>query len=173
MIKLEPLTGHHNRRSFDCGEPRLNAWLGRIALQHQKKGLSRTVVAVPDGDEAIRRLERDGYADVGSTAILGFYALTAAVVPTESLPPEIAKRYPREIPVTRLGRLAVRVDVQGQGLGRLLLADAIQRARGAARVVGSAGIFVDAKDADAGRFYAHFGFRSCIDSPLRLYLPMW
>lgn len=173
MIKLEPLTGHHDRKAFDCGEQRLNAWLGQVALQHQKKGISRTVVAVPDGDESASRFRRDGGADLVPTTILGFYALTAAVIPAESLTPDMARRYPREIPVTRLGRLAVRADMQGQGLGRLLLADAIQRARGAARVVGSAGIFVDAKDADAGRFYAHFGFHSCIDSPLRLYLPMW
>ena len=42
------------------------------------------------------------------------------------------------------GRLAIRSDMQGQGLGRLLLADALNRAQSAAQSVGSAGIFVDA-----------------------------
>jgi GNAT superfamily N-acetyltransferase len=173
MVKLEPLTGRHDRKTFDCGDQRLNAWLRQIALQHQNKGISRTVVAAPDCDESAHGLQRDGYADLGSTAILGFYALSAAMMATDSLTPNTARRCLREIPVTRLGCLAVRADMQGQGLGRLLLADAIQRARGAARVVGSAGIFVDAKDAEAARFYAHFGFQPCIDSPLRLDLPMW
>ena len=105
--------------------------------------------------------------------ILGYYALAAGFVLVEQLPVAAAKRYPRQIPITRLGRLAISAALQRQGLGRLLLADAIQRARGAALAVGSAGIFVDAKDAAASNFYAAYGFSSCADNPLKLYLPMW
>lgn len=83
------------------------------------------------------------------------------------------RRYPRQIPVTRLGRLAVHSNLQGQGLGRLLLADAVTRSRNAALSVGSTGIFVDAKSADAVRFYKHYGFIACHDQPYKLYLPMW
>lgn len=73
------------------------------------------------------------------------------------------------MPVTRLGRLAIRTDTQGQGLGRLLLADALNRAQPAAQAVGSAGIFVDAKDDMNSRFYQGFGFQLCQDQPLKLY----
>ena len=89
------------------------------------------------------------------------------------LAPELTKRYPRQIPVTRLGRLAVRSDLQGQGLGRLLLADAVTRSRNAALSVGSAGIFVDAKNSDAAKLYTGYGFVACKEQPLKLYLPMW
>lgn len=91
----------------------------------------------------------------------------------DDLAPELAKRYPRQIPVTRLGRLAVRSDLQGQGLGRILLADAVTRSRNAALSVGSAGIFVDAKNDAAARFYAGYGFTACTEQPHKLYLPMW
>jgi len=63
--------------------------------------------------------------------------MALAHVLISDLPAGVAKRYPRQIPVTRLGRLAIRVDMQSQGLGRLLLADAINRAQGAAQAVGT------------------------------------
>lgn len=77
-------------------------------------------MAVPHGDEAAKALLRDGYAGVGSSSILGFYALSSAIGLVEALRSGSAKRYSRQIPVTRLGRLATRFDIQGQGLGRLL-----------------------------------------------------
>jgi GNAT superfamily N-acetyltransferase len=173
MIKLEPLAGHHERKTFDCGVEALNNWLRQTALQHQTKGISRTFVAVPADNYVIEQFQSLGYHDVELTSILGFYALASAFVFIDDIPSELAKRYPRQIPVTRLGRLAIRSDMHGQGLGKLLLADAVNRAKSAAQAVGSAGLFVDAKDDTSSRFYQSFGFRVCDDQPLKLYLPMW
>jgi GNAT superfamily N-acetyltransferase len=173
MIKLEPLAGHHNRNAFDCGIAALNIWLRQTALQHQAKGISRTFVALPLDTPEVQQYQGLGYDDVMSGSILGFYALASAYVIFEDLPAEFAKRYPRQVPVTRLGRLAIRSDMQGQGLGRLLLMDAVNRAHSAALAVGSAGIFVDAKDLGSAKFYQSFGFSPCVDQPLKLYLPMW
>lgn len=173
MIRLEPLTGHHDRSGFDCGSVPLNDWLKQTALQHQGKGISRTFVAVPHDKSAVGTFRQAGYEGIEATSIIGFYALASAFVLIEELPQELAKRYPRQIPVTRLGRLATRVDMQRQGFGSLLLVDAINRARAAAQAVGSAGIFVDAKNDEAARFYQGFGFRPCGNQPLKLYLPMW
>jgi len=50
----------------------------------------------------------------------------------------------------------------------LLLADAVTRSRNAALSVGSAGIFVDAKNADAVRFYKRYGFIACHEQPYKL-----
>jgi ribosomal protein S18 acetylase RimI-like enzyme len=173
MIKLEPLAGHHERKAFDCGVAPLDTWLKQTALQHQTKGISRTFVAIPAGEQIVDVYRSLGYGDISSASILGFYALASAFVFIDNLPSEIAKRYPRQVPVTRLGRLAIRADMQGQGLGRLLLADAVNRAESAAQAVGSAGLFVDAKDETSSRFYQSFGFRVCDDQSLKLYLPMW
>ena len=173
MIKLAALTGHHNRNAFDCGVEVLNNWLRQTALQHQLKGISRTFVATPSSEFVVENYQALGYEDIAITSIVGFYALAAAFVCLEDLPGDLAKRYPRQVPVTRLGRLAVRADMQGQGLGSLLLADAVNRAHSAAQAVGSAGIFVDAKDPKSAQFYQSFGFRSCDDQPMKLYLPIW
>jgi len=173
MIILEPLTGDHDRSAFDCGVEALDTWLRQTALQHQRKGISRSFVAVPVDDQAVAAFRDDGYEDVGAGSILGFYALASAYVSIEDLPANVARRYPRRIPVTRLGRLATRVDMQNQGLGQLLLVDAVSRAKGAAYSVGSPGIAVDAKRDRNPRFYQAFGFIPCEDQPLTLYLPIW
>lgn len=173
MIKLQPLTGHHNRNEFDCGVEGLNLWLKQTALQHQTKGISRTFVAIPSDNETVLQYQNLGYKDVSMHSILGFYALASAFVISNELPTELAKRYPRQIPVTRLGRLAIRLDLQHQGLGRLLLVDALNRAQSAAQVVGSTGLIVDAKDEHAVRFYEGFGFIACTEYPLKLFLSLW
>lgn len=172
MIRLEPLTGHHDRNGFDCGVEVLNVWLKQTALQHQGKGISRTFVAVPADEAAVQSWAQSGYT-VEASSILGFYALTSAFVLTDDLPAKQAKRYPRQIPVTRLGRLATRADMQGQGLGQLLLTDAVNRARTAAQAVGSTGLFVDAKNEAAARFYQRYGFTASADQPLKLFLSLW
>lgn len=168
-IRLELLTGSHERNLFDCGVEPLNTWLRQTALQHQGKGISRTFVAVP-ADGAMAHWAQHG---VQASSILGFYALASALVLTGDLPAKQGKRLPRQVPVTWLGRLAVRVGMQGQGLGRLLLADAINRARAAAQSVGSAGLFVDAKGDGAARFYQRYGFVPAAVEPLKLFLPFW
>lgn len=117
MIRLEPLTGHHDRNGFDCGVEALDVCLRQTALQHQGKGISRTFVAVPADESAAQSWARSGYS-VEADSILGFYALTSAFLLTDDLPAKLARRYPRQIPVTRLGRLATRANMQGQGLGR-------------------------------------------------------
>jgi GNAT superfamily N-acetyltransferase len=172
MIRLEPLTGRHDRSGFDSGSEALDLWLRQTALQHQARGISRTFVALPD-QSAVADYLVAGYGEIGSASILGFYALASAFVLVQDLPPAAGRRLPRQVPVTRLARLAVRQEMQGQGLGRLLLADALNRARGAAQSVGSAGVFVDAKDDAACRFYQRFGFQPCVDQRLKLYLSIW
>ena len=173
MIRLEPLTGRHDRSGFDCGVDPLNVWLRQTALQHQGKGISRTFVAVPRDEPALDAYRRAGCGDIGGSTILGFYALASAFVLIDDLPPALAKRFPRQIPVTRLGRLATRTGLQGQGLGQLLLTDAVSRARNAAEAVGSAGIFVDAKNDNAARFYQRYGFVPCGEQRLKRFLSMW
>ena len=50
MLKIEPLGSHHDRESFDCGQPDLEDYLKRIARQHTDKGVARTFVLVDDVD---------------------------------------------------------------------------------------------------------------------------
>ena len=156
-MRILPLTGSHDRQSFDCGRPELNDWLRNIARQHQDKGLSKTFVAVLDD---------------APTRISGYYALTLTEVDTQSLLEVRRKKLPRLIPGIRLGRLAVDAQFQGKRLGELLLVDAIERVRLIHQHAGVVGLFVDAIDDKAAAFYMHFGFEAFVDDPLKLFLPV-
>lgn len=76
------------------------------------------------------------------------------------------------IPCVRLGRLAVDLRYQRKRLGELLLMDAMRRVRAIQEHAGVAGLFVDALDEPAARFYTHFGFQAFADDPLKLFFPV-
>ena len=57
-----------------------------------------------------------------------------------------------------IGKLALHDLLQGQGLGRQLLVDALSRAVGAVEIVSGRYIVVDAIDEDAVAFYRRHGF---------------
>jgi hypothetical protein len=97
MIRLEPLTGHHDRNGFDCGVEALDVWLKQTALQHQGKGISRSFVAVPADESAVQSWAESGYP-VQALSILGFYALTSAFVLTEDLPAPAGQALPAADP---------------------------------------------------------------------------
>ena len=156
-MQILPLTGSHNRQSFDCGRAELNNWLRQVARQHQDKGLSKTFVAIQDEEPA---------------CICGFYALTLAEIDRRFLPDTYQKKLPQRIPGVRLGRLAVDLSYQKKRLGELLLVDAISRARRIHQDAGVVGLFVDAIDDDAAEFYRHYGFLSLPDTSLLLIYPI-
>ena len=71
-----------------------------------------------------------------------------------------------------MGRFAVRQDLQGQGVGKVLLGCAVDRCLQARQVVAAYALIVDAKNLAAKSFYEHFGFVAFTDKPLSLYLSM-
>ncbi|WP_038329377.1 GNAT family N-acetyltransferase, partial [Kingella kingae] len=64
-----------------------------------------------------------------------------------------------------LGQLAVDERFTGQGLGRVLLVDAIARVRTAPSLPRSH-VMVHSKDESAKLFYEKMGFQALIDEPL-------
>jgi GNAT superfamily N-acetyltransferase len=108
--------------------------------------------------------------------LAGFYTLTQDNIAAEDLSPELIKqlnlpRYER-IGSTLLGRLARDLTYKGQGVGELLLADALKRALVMSRQIASAAVVADAKDENACTFYEDFGFKSFPESEKQLFLPM-
>jgi GNAT superfamily N-acetyltransferase len=72
------------------------------------------------------------------------------------------------IPICLIARLAVDRGGQGRGRGAALLLDALQRAVGAAELVGIRAVVVHALDDEAARFYEHFSFAPVGDEPRTL-----
>ena len=156
---VEPLGPDHDRHSFDCGMPPLNAYLQRQARQDIDRGAAVAYVLV--------RSDRPSH-------IAGFYTLSATSVKLEGLPEDVRKKLPRypAVPATLLGRLAVSVNHQRQRLGERLLVDALHRSLAASTSVGSVAVVVDAKDESNAVFDGKYGFIRFVDSPLRLFIMM-
>ncbi len=155
IVRIEPLGRQHDRSAFSSGQPDLDDWFRHRAGQDQRRNVARVFVAVDD-----------------QLGILGFYSLSAFTLALDDLPELMARKLPHydAIPAARIGRLARAERTGGQGIGRLLLADAVRRILGVADSVAVFAIVVDAKDERAALFYRRFGFQPFPLQPNRLFL---
>jgi predicted GNAT family N-acyltransferase len=108
--------------------------------------------------------------------IAGYYTLSSDNIRVDDIPADMVKqlnlpRYP-VIGATLIGRLARDLEFGGQGIGDLLLADALKRALGMSKNIASAAVVVDAKDEKAHCFYSEFGFIAFPETVNRLFMPM-
>jgi len=105
--------------------------------------------------------------------VVGYYSLSAhAITRDDAGGGWLARNTPDPIPAVLLGRLAVDVGYQGQGVGWSLLRDAIGQARRGGGIVGMRALVVDPIDEAAAAFYTHFGFRRFPAATDRLFLPL-
>ena len=159
MKIIELLDKTHNRAGFDSGNEALNQYLQKIARQHNQKGISRTFVLTDTDSQKPQ-------------TILGFFTLSLCEIRSVRLLDKLAKKYPQTISGVKLARLAVDKTQQRQGIGEILIIDAMQKALIIAENAGVVGLFVDAKDEFAKNYYARYGFVSLKDSVLEMFLPL-
>jgi GNAT superfamily N-acetyltransferase len=154
----EPIGRHHDRKRFDCGSRDLNEYLDRYARQSHESGGAKTFVAVPPAEPA---------------RVLGFYSISPGAIEFARVPSKLTRKLGRyDVPVFRLGRLAIDLSMQGQGLGSDLLLAAGERTLAVASEAGGVALAIDAKDERTARWYARFGALSLLDDPLKLVLPL-
>ena len=145
------ITTAHDLADFCSRELSLDMWLRSKALKNEGKA-SRTYV-VCQGNR-----------------VVGFYSLAVGSVAHEFTPGNIKRNMPDPVPVMILGRLAVDQSVQGRGIGRALVQDAILRTMQAASIAGIRAILVHALHDRAATFYQGCGFRASPVSPLAFML---
>jgi GNAT superfamily N-acetyltransferase len=105
--------------------------------------------------------------------LLGFYTLSPASIEygrTSGLARKGLARH--DVPVFRLGRLAVDQTVQGRGLGGALLLRVALRCIRVATEVGGVDLLIDAKSERVAQWYARYGALPLLDAPLSLVLPL-
>lgn len=157
-LVIEPLARHHDRHSFRCGVDTLDRYLKQQARQDITRRISRVFIARDTEEE---------------TQVLGYYTLSGLSIDLSALPDLIARKLPRHpIPAALLGRLAVDLDAQGRGIGRLLLANAIRRTLSVSDQIAIYAMVVDAIDQRAVAFYQRHGFSPLMDGERRLFLPL-
>lgn len=152
-VVISGLDLEHDRSDFDCGEPLLNGFLQKLARQQAKRDFNRTYVACASGEARIR----------------GYYSISSASIDFDNWPPGLQlPRYP--VPVVRIGRLAVDVRDQGNGVGAALLQHAMRLAASLAQQIGVFAVIVDAKHEAAAAFYTRYGFQRFPQQKLCLFL---
>jgi GNAT superfamily N-acetyltransferase len=152
--RLERLAKSHPRSDFASGQPEVDNWLATKALQNQAKHLSVTKVLIDDAG-----------------TITGYYTLASGQVDFADLPAEAARKLPRRMPpVAVLAWLGVAAERQGQGLGRLLLAQALRDCHEAGQTFPFIAVILDCVGDAAKAFYQRFDIAELPGHPYRLFL---
>ncbi|HUY95264.1 MAG TPA: GNAT family N-acetyltransferase [Terracidiphilus sp.] len=148
---IEKLRRDHPVDAFDCGQPALNSWLLKYALQNQAAGAAQT------------------YVGLSGQTVIGYYSLAVGQIEYADAPERLQKGLARHpVPIVLLARLAVHKDWQRRGVGRGLLKDAVLRTLQAAEIVGIRALAVHAKDEQARSYYEQFDFVASPVDPLHL-----
>ena len=154
----ESLNSKHNKKLFSCGNLMLDNYLRFQANQDIKRKLSACFVI----------------SDQETQLIKGYYTLANSSIPSNFIPNEFRTRLPKSyysIPSTLLGRFAIDIRFQGQGIGKILLIDALKRSCDISGKIGHFAVIVDPIDNDAECFYEKYGFILLPDSK-KMLLPM-
>ena len=146
LFSVEQLQKNHVKQGFSCGVEKLDAYFKDGALRDFNRHIAATFVLI----------ERS------SGVIIGFYTLSSSAINCGEMPDSLSTKlklpkYPA-YPATPLGRMAIDRRFHGNGYGSALLIDALRRAYGNRKTVGSLAVVVDAKDDNLVMFYERRGF---------------
>jgi ribosomal protein S18 acetylase RimI-like enzyme len=157
-LVIAPLNPTHDRTGFRCGVEALDNYLKKQAKQDIKRHISRVFVTTkPDNPKVV----------------IGYYTLSTLSIELNQIPEKLARKLPKHpVPAALIGRLAVNNAAQGQGVGKMLLADAIKRTLAVSDQIAIYAMVVDAINDNAKRFYEQFGFKRLSDDRPRLFLPL-
>jgi len=147
----ERLTPHHHLDAIRCGVEALDRWLLDHATHAQSMRTAQTFVW-----------------HTGDNRVVAYFSLAAHLVVRGELPKKLGRGSPTSIPAIMLARLALDLDLHGDGLGGELLWDALTRARAASDIAAARLVVVDAISARAAAFYEHHGFTPIPENPNRL-----
>ncbi len=141
MIRL--LAETDDPSGFSCGSADLDRYLKTHALANTNLGVSATYVHVDETD----RIE--GFVTLAGTAVRSSEAPLSRTMP----------RYP--LPALLVARLAVDASSQNRGIGRRLVAFALEESLVMYSRIGCVALVVDAKPS-AVAFYERLGFESVV-----------
>ncbi|WP_414576882.1 GNAT family N-acetyltransferase [Anabaena sp. CCY 9402-a] len=143
------ITPEHNVLDFNSKSEALNQWLKEKALKNEGVTARTYVVTIEN-------------------QVIGYYCLATSSVAHIIATSKAKRNAPDPIPCMLIGRLAVDIKWEGQGIGSGLLRDAIFRILKLTQIVGIRCILVHAKDEEAKKFYLKHRFQASPIEPLTL-----
>jgi predicted N-acetyltransferase YhbS len=149
------LAASHDRTLFSSGEEVLDSWI-QIHAETAVAVNSAKVFVVCDGDR-----------------IVGYSALATSSILVRELPKSQRSGLPRHpVPALLLGRLAVDLEYRNQGIAKVLVRDAVEKALLIQPMAGLVALIAHSKNEDAKKFYLNLGFEAspATDNLMCLYL---
>lgn len=154
----------HDRASFDCGEAELNAFIQTYAAKHMEARVSTTML-----------LAASTPLPNGKYPICAFYAIVPSAISRETLPKARSRKLPHyPVPVFLLAQMAVHLECQGYGLGKITLIKALEHLWEINLRVRAYAIIVDCLNKDAEQFYLKYDFQELDygSGRTRMFIPM-
>jgi len=144
LVKFEPTISYFQQKKFDCGNKIINKFVHSSLKKQVNQNFSQAYVLLDTH-------ENDRFS--------AFYTLTSFKLQANELEKLSKGSFPRDIPCVRLVMLGVDSSLQGQGIGKKMMSDAIHRVHRASQYIGIYGLYLylDAAPA-AAKFYLSLGF---------------
>lgn len=153
MFLLEKLTDDHDVSRFESANESLNAWLRDAAITAARADTARTWVLISDANE-----------------VCGYFSVAPHLLARADMPKKFKRSGPEQIPAMLIAKLARAAELDGVGVGAVLLVEAIRICVHACQTVGGRFLAVDAIDDAAHSFYVHHGFQPLPERRDRLVL---
>jgi len=139
---FNPTSSYFQQKKFDCGNRVINKFVHSSLKKQVNQNFSQAYVLLDT-------LENDRFS--------AFYTLTSFKLQADELEKLSKGSLPRDIPCVRLVMLGVDSSLQGKGIGKKMMSDALHRVHRASKEIGIYGLYLDA-DPKATNFYLSLGF---------------
>ena len=140
--KFVPTSSYFQQKKFDCGNRVISKFVHSSLKKQVNQSFSQAYVLLDTH-------ENDRFS--------AFYTLTSFKLQADELEKLSKGSLPRDIPCVRLVMLGVDSSLQGQGIGKKMMSDALHRVHRASKEIGVYGLYLDA-DPKATNFYLSLGF---------------
>lgn len=133
---------YFQQKKFDCGNKIINKFVHSSLKKQISQHFSQAYVLL-DTEK--------------SECFSAFYTLASFKLSAPELNKLSRGSLPKDIPCVRLVMLGVDKSLQGQGIGKKMLSDALHRVHRASKEIGIYGLYLDAAP-EATAFYLSLGF---------------
>jgi len=153
LEKFDASVSYKGLKTFDCGNEMINTFVKKSLKKRVKKHFSQAYVL----------LENDIF--------VGFYTLDTFSIARDTFDTkDRLSSLPPIVSVVKLGMLGVDKEIQGQGIGKRLLRDAMLKVAHISEVAGCTGLYLLA-EVEAIDFYKALGFKPLKEgTPLPMFL---
>ncbi|MCK1641920.1 hypothetical protein IVA95_31325 [Bradyrhizobium sp. 157] len=158
-IEIQPLDSLHERGAFCCAStPKIQNYCRNNARKDHDAYKVRVYVAIAPGTKRV----------------LGFYTLTLKSLVPEDVSETAKEKFSRvaAVPAIYLAMIGVTDECAGGGIGKQLIAHAIQQSLEISEIAGAFALALDALDEEVAELYAKHDFERFAAGELQMFLPL-